>query len=245
MELTTRSLRPAALTAAFGLFATLAISTGSASAIEAGSLTVTGPTTGVVGSPTVLTATGHVPSDASLARYVYVYAIPASVASTCPTSRTGALQLSDATDAMGGESVAFIAVEGDFSVPVAYVPEAAGSFILCGYLSEMVYDDAYAQHNMTVSGGTTPQPLPAGQAPQNLSRPGLSQKGGKMVCSRGGWQGADSYRFGWKVGRKSLSSSKSKLKVTKSVRGKKVRCSVTAKNAYGSAKAFSAARKAR
>ena len=31
---------------------------------------------------------------------------------------------------------------GDFSVPVAYVPEAAGSFILCGYLSEMVYDDA-------------------------------------------------------------------------------------------------------
>lgn len=111
MELTTRSLRPAALTAAFGLFATLAISTGSASAIEAGSLTVTGPTTGVVGSPTVLTATGHVPSDASLARYVYVYAIPASVASTCPTSRTGALQLSDATDAMGGESVAFIAVE--------------------------------------------------------------------------------------------------------------------------------------
>ena len=106
------------------------------------SLAVTGPTTGVVGSPTVLTATGHVPSDASLARYVYVYAIPASVASTCPTSRTGALQLSDATDAMGGESVAFIAVEGDFSVPVAYVPEAAGSFILCGYLSEMVYDDA-------------------------------------------------------------------------------------------------------
>ena len=179
MELTTRSLRPAALTAAFGLFATLAISTGSASAIEAGSLTVTGPTTGVVGSPTVLTATGHVPSDASLARYVYVYAIPASVASTCPTSRTGALQLSDATDAMGGESVAFIAVEGDFSVPVAYVPEAAGSFILCGYLSEMVYDDAYAQHNMTVSGGTTPQPLPAGQAPQNLSPPGFPKRAEK------------------------------------------------------------------
>ena len=97
---------------------------------------------------------------------------------------------------------------------------------------------------MTVSGGTTPQPLPCWPgAAEPLPR--AFPKGRKMVCSRGSWQGADSYRFGWKVGRKSLSSSKSKLKVTKSVRGKKVRCSVTAKNAYGSAKAFSAARKAR
>lgn len=203
-----------------------------ANAIEPGSLTLTGPTAVTIGAPAVMTATGHVPSDAYLPRYVYVYAIPTSVVASCPATHDSARQISYASSAQGGETTAFVGVEGDFSVPIAYTASQPGTFLLCGYLTELDVDDAMAQHVVTASGGTTNPP--ATSAPANTSRPKVVQRGSRLVCKRGTWTGASSYSYRWKVGRSFVrGATKPRLRVTRALRGKKVACSVKARNAAG------------
>ena len=211
-----------------------------AAALEPGTLSLTGPASVTVGSPAVMTAAGHVPSDAFLARYVYVYAIPTSVVSTCPAELTNALQLAEASSAQGGDSVAFVAVEGDFSVPIAYTAKQAGTFLLCGYLSEMSYVDARAQHVVTAAAGGS-STAPAASAPSNTQRPTVRQQGARLVCAKGSWSGSPtSYRYLWKVGsRVKAGATSRRLKVTASVRGRKVACGVTARNDAGSTTVFS------
>lgn len=232
--------RTAATLTALALAAAGVASTAPVAALEPGTLTLTGPTSVTVGSPAVMTAAGHVPSDAFLARYVYVYAIPTSVVSACPAELTNALQLAEASSGQGGDSVAFVAVEGDFSVPIAYTAKQAGTFLLCGYLSEMSYVDARAQHVVTAaaSGSST---APAAGAPTNDSRPTLRQHGARLVCSKGSWSGAPtSYRFRWKVnGRVKAGARSRRLEVTAAVRGRSVQCGVSARNDAGTTTVFS------
>lgn len=244
--------------AALGLTTTALTATAPAHALEPGTLSLTGPTTATVGTPAVMTASGHVPSDAFLARYVYVYSIPTSVVAACPATRTNALQLSEASSGQGGDTVAFVNVTGDFSVPIAYTATHAGTFLLCGYLSEMVYDDATAQHVVTAAGApapptppttpTTPTAptAPTATAPTSLERPRLVQRGRRMVCKRGSWTGAASYSFTWKVaGRTRKGDTKPKLTVTRAMKGKKVQCAVTGRNSVGSSTVLSRPRRAR
>ena len=208
---TSRTARAAALTvlgvAAAGV--TVAVP---AHALEPGALTFAGPTTATVGVPAVMTATGHVPSGTFLERYVYVYSIPTSVVTTCPATHTGALQLSGASSGQGGDTVAFVNVAGDFSVPIAYTATQAGTFLLCAYLSEMSIVDAAAQHVVTASGATGGRggtggtggtggagggsTTPGATAPLNTGRPKVVQRGNRMVCKRGTWSGAASYSYG-------------------------------------------------
>ncbi|QBX55602.1 hypothetical protein EXE58_09155 [Nocardioides seonyuensis] len=243
------------------LTATASTAASPASALEPGTLSLTGPTSATVGSPAVMTASGHVPSDAYLERYVYVYSIPTSVVSACPAARTNALQLSSASSGQGGDTVAFVNVTGDFSVPIAYTPSHAGTFLLCGYLSEMVYDDATAQHVVTAVGAPAPpsppappapaptSPPPAGAAataPSSDTRPRVVQRGNRLVCKRGTWTDATSYSFRWKVGgRTHKGATSTRLRVTRAIRGRKVQCAVTGRNAVGSSTVLSRPLRAR
>jgi hypothetical protein len=225
---------PIAATLAVGLAAV------AASPAAAQSLSLTGPSAGAVGAPSVLQATGTVPADAFLTRYINVYAIPASVVGTCPADFQNAMQLGYATAAQGGDTVALaVPVEGSFSIPVAYTPAAAGRFILCGYLHELAVTEAMSQHAIDVSGGGGVTPGAA--MPANTSKPKVKRSGRKLVCTRGAWSGSPtSYAYQWRVkGERRNGATKRTLRVTRKLKGKKVSCGVTATNAAGSVTALS------
>lgn len=246
-RLVTASLATLAL-AAGGLGAT---ATPAGAAEDPASLTLTGPVAATLGAPAVMTASGHVPVDAFLERYVYVYAVPTSVVSACPAARTNALQLADASSGLGGHSVAFVNVVGDFSVPIAWTPTHTGTFLLCGYLSDMVTDEARAQHVVSASGGAsapapTSPPPSATALPGNTTRPSVVQRGRRLVCKRGAWTAATSYSYRWKLGGKYRAGATTKrLALTRSMRGKKVQCAVTARSSAGSRTVLSRARRVR
>jgi hypothetical protein len=239
-----RPLATAVATTAVSLVAaTLA---GPGLAAEPGhSLTLTGPSTAQVGAPSTLQASGTVPDGVLLNRYVNVYAIPAGVTSACPAEFTNAMQLAYASSSQGGDTVAnHVQVDGTFSVPIAYAPRAAGTFLLCGYLHEGVETMAAAPAlRVTVPGSGGP----AAAAPVSTSKPTLVRKAAKLSCRKGAWSGRPtSYAYQWRVnGKKAAGATKRTLPVTRALDGKRVKCGVTARNAAGAATAFSRALRVR
>lgn len=222
------------------------------------SLALTGPAAAGIGTPSTMTATGTVPADVFLNRYVNVYAIPQSVLASCPADYTAGMNAAYGSSSAGGTTVAnHVQVEGGFSVPIVWTPTHAGTFLLCGYLHEGVETMAYAQHVMSVSGAATPPAPPTpgtpgtpgtGQsAPDMLTATGLKRKGARLVCTRGTWSGSPtSYSWVWKVdGKRKAKATSSKLRVTRALRGSKVRCGVVATNAAGSTTGLSRTLKVR
>jgi hypothetical protein len=210
---------------------------GPAAAQEGHSLSLTGPPTAETGKTTVIQAQGTVPADVMLNRYLNVYAIPAEVVSTCPPTFQNAMQLAYASSAEGGDTVALsVPAEGNFSIPVAYTPHHAGVFVLCGYVHEGVETMAMAQHDISVAGGPS-----GGAKPENIRRPAIKRSGSRLVCSRGKWSGdPTSYAFHWRVdGKRKAGATGRKLRVTRGLRGKRVRCGVKAANGAGSTTALS------
>lgn len=207
-----------------------------ANAVDGHTLTLAGPGTAVVGQVTTIKASGIVPDDVFLNRYLNVYAIPTSVVSACPATFQNAIQLADASSSAGGDSVAiFVPVEGSFEVPVAYTPRATGPFLLCGYVHEGVETMAADSHQVKVS--------KAGAAgkPVNVTSPKVKRQGGTLVCVRGSWSGRPTrYAYHWRVnGKKKPGATARKLAVTAKLKGKQVQCGVTAVNAAGATRALS------
>lgn len=203
------------------------------------SLSLTGPNSAATGQAVTMQATGTVPSSAFLNRYLNVYALPSSVVSSCPATYQSALQIKDNTTSQGGETVALsVPAEGNFSIPVAWTPRYTGTFLLCGYLHEQVGTDASATHVMTISGsaggGTVSKPA-------NVVKPKVKDKGTRLVCTRGSWIGDPTrYRYQWRVdGVRKAGATERTLRISSKIRGKAVRCGVTAANAAGSTLALS------
>lgn len=197
------------------------------------SLDLSGPTTATVGRPLLLTASGH-ESHEWLNMYVDAYAIPASLVSSCPGSHDGALQLAQAGDAQGGEKFAYVVpAEGSFSIPLAYTARRSGRFLLCAYLNDLSWDGAMAQHVVTVGDALRP--------PRNVVKPRLVRKAARLVCKRGTWANRPrSFAYRWFVGdRRKVGAADATLRVTRALRGKRVQCVVTARNAAGSGRASS------
>ncbi|WP_217914644.1 hypothetical protein [Miltoncostaea marina] len=220
-------LRPGALALAV-LAATAAPAVGQAGH----SLTLAGPPTAVVGAPSVLTASGVVPDDVFLNRYLNVYAIPTGVVAACPATFGNALQLSYAAAAQGGDTVALaVQASGAFTIPVAYTPRVPGRFILCGYLHEGVETMASASLTVAVAG--------AAVTPRALGKPAITRRGRTLVCARGRWAGAPTrFTYRWRIaGRRAVAGRT--LKVSRAISGRSVRCAVTASNAAGRAIALS------
>ncbi|MPZ15810.1 MAG: hypothetical protein GEU73_15540 [Chloroflexi bacterium] len=82
-----------------------------------------------------------------------------------------------------------------------------------------------------------------GGAPANTKKPVVKRSGKKLVCKKGRWTNdpAD-YAYDWLVNGKPKDGAYARtLRVTKKLKGRKVRCQVTASNAAGVATALSKA----
>jgi hypothetical protein len=216
------------------------------------SLSLSGPTTATVGQPSVLQATGTVSDDPSvfLARYINAYALPTSVVATCPATYQNALQIKDSTFGQGGQTVALsVPVSGGFSIPIAFTSATDGRFLICGYLHEGVGTDAMASHQVTVAAAAPAGGGPAttrAARPSSRAKPKLTRSGRTLACSRGRWSGAPvSYAYHWTVdGKRKAGARRRTLRITRSLRGHRIRCGVTATNAAGSRTALSGALRA-
>jgi hypothetical protein len=223
---------------ATALLAGAAMGAGAAQAVaQTGhAVTLSGPVATKVGQPAVYQATGTVASDAFLARYINAYAIPVSVTSECPGTYQGAIQVAYASAGLGGASVALaVPAEGSFSVPIVYTPEKAGRFLLCAYLNDAGETDAVASVAVDVSGAASVGDS-VDQRPSSLSAPVLRRSGGRLICSRGTWSaGPTGFRYRWRAdGRRIRDATGRTLRITSRLRGRVVRCTVTATNARGS-----------
>jgi hypothetical protein len=216
------------------------------------SLALSGPPTATVGQPSVLQATGTVSDDPSvyLGRYINAYALPTSVVPSCPATYQNALQIKDSTTGQGGQTVALsVPVSGSFSIPLAFTATAAGPFLICAYLHEGVGTDAMASLPVDVAAapaGGGPAGTPAAPArPSSVAKPKLTRSGRKLVCGRGTWSDAPtSYAYRWTVdGRRKAGAVRRTLRITRKLRGHRIRCEVTATNAAGSTTAFSRSRR--
>lgn len=224
------------LTAAATAALLVGLTTSPAGAQGGHSLALTGPTAAGKDRAITLQASGVVPSDVFLNRYLNVYALPASVVSACPSTYQGALQIKDNTTSQGGETVALaVPVEGRFSTPVAWTPRFPGRFLLCGYVHDLVETWATATHAVATGaagGGAKPKPL---QAPR------VTRSGRTLICSPGRWSQAPArYAYHWRVDGKRLAGVNSRtLRITRALTDRSVRCGVTAANAAGRTTALS------
>jgi hypothetical protein len=237
----------------------LALGVAAGPAFGAGyTLNLSGPPSATVGQPVIIQATGSNPADDFFSSWLDVSAIPASVVSTCPAGYFNAMQLAETT---GGEQISTALREdvdgaGNFSLPLGFTPSKAGRFLICGYTNDGATSTrATSSMLMDVEGGGGPAGAqgPAQGGPQagspglakpsNTGKPRLTRAGGKLVCRPGTWANTPSgYSYGWLVnGRRKTGATGSKLRVTRSLRGRKVKCRVTASNGAGTASAVSRA----
>jgi hypothetical protein len=157
---------------AFGAPATPAVAQGGYT------LHLTAESEAVVGKPMIIRATGTIPppGDIPIPYWFSLDAIPTTVTSTCPRDRWQGVQFAEAT---GGTVVVLTQREvpdaaGNFTVPVAVTPSAAGSVLLCAYTDDgltntlagasLVLDIAAASStggdSRSTRGGDRPRPIP-------------------------------------------------------------------------------------
>ena len=93
----------------------------------------------VVGRPLIIHATGTMPpEDVGFPYWFSLDAIPPEVTTTCPPDRWEGAQFANSA---GGSIVVLSQSEkpdaaGNFTIPVAVTPSAAGSVLLCGYTDD-------------------------------------------------------------------------------------------------------------
>jgi hypothetical protein len=231
---------PLSLAAVTGL---IALGGAAAPAVAgADTLNLSGPSTAAVGQPVLfkLTGTAAPPSDWVSMSWLEVVAIPASAMSSCPPS---AQEGSQVAPGVGG-AILTIAQRlnkdeaGNFSNQVGATPTAPGVLLICGYTAnEVGYTLSRASGRLTIKGGGSSA---QGAKPKNLKRPRVKRSGKRLTCGRGKWSNASKYSYRWLVKGKKRASGRS-FRVTRKVRGRTVRCSVTASNAAGTTTAVSRA----
>jgi hypothetical protein len=104
-------------------------------------LSLSVPSTPVVGTPMILKATGTIPlpapGDFALPYWLSLDALPTTLTSTCPTDRWVGAQFAE----QYGSIVVSAELEkpdaaGNFSIPVAVTPSAPGSVLVCAYTDD-------------------------------------------------------------------------------------------------------------
>jgi hypothetical protein len=199
------------------------------------------PSSGTAGKVLAVTASGSDPTDAG-ALYLEIDAIPASLATSCPTGYLNGSQL--ASSSSSGALIAFDQPEdfdasGNFSNVNGYTPGSAGQFLLCGYTDDGAGDTlAIASMNVTITAATPPVLKPV-----NTAKPRVTRKGDTLSCSAGHWKNAPlKYSYRWLVARKLKRGAHGRtLGSAHTLHGRVVRCSVTASDSAGATTATSAA----
>jgi hypothetical protein len=196
-------------------------------------LTLSAPPGAAVGKPMLIQADGNNPPPAIYPYRVYleVYWMPAAVVPACPSTSGTAWQLAVT---VGGYYLSTgqqepVDENGHFTVPVGFTPAKPGRTLVCGYSTDAVGNN-YAMASLTID---------VGGGVRNLGRPRVIRAGSVLTCSRGRWKGGvQSYSYRWLVDGRPRSNAR-RLRVTGSLRGHRVTCSVTVDGAAGSATATS------
>ncbi len=229
---------------------TLAIASTSALAATSYSLALSAPPSGTVGTAIAITASGTDVVGPYNSAYLDLDAIPTTLTSTCPADYSNADQL--ASTAPGGAWIAGSEVEsydpsGNFSNTNAWTPTVPGTFLLCGYTNDALTHTLSTASTTIIIATTTPTvtPPPASttKPPANTARPRVTRAGATLRCRVGAWtNGPVSYGYRWLVaGKVKKGANGATLRRTRKLRGRRVRCTVTASNSAGSASATSAA----
>ena len=124
---------------------------------------------------------------------------------------------------------------GNFSVPVGINPYAAGQALICAYTHDgATVTLAIASLLLTVWPKES-----AGQRPASIEPPRITRAHGSLTCTSGQWSnGPTRYTYAWFTGGR-LVGRGSRLAVSTALRGRTVRCRVTASNGAGSRTATS------
>jgi hypothetical protein len=136
-----------------------------------------------------------------------------------------------------------------FSVPFKAVFTNPGPVLLCAYSTWITDTAASAVLTVNVtsptsSGTPTPPPnqgsAPSVAKPLNTALPRVTRQHNKLSCSKGAWSNSPaSFSFRWLTGHHQLPGTKPSLAVSRSLRGRQVRCSVIARNGAGTTTAVS------
>jgi hypothetical protein len=133
-----------------------------------------------------------------------------------------------------------------FSVPFKAVFNKPGPVLLCAYSTWITDTAASATLTVNVASPAPTVVTPVNQAPTvltpvNQAPPRVSQVHHKLRCSPGSWSNSPaSFSFRWlSRGRPVPGAKHAQLTVSRSLRGRQVRCSVSAANSAGSATALS------
>jgi hypothetical protein len=201
-------------------------------------LTLSGPPTTTVGQSTVFHADGMNPPPSAypFPSWLDISVIPITATSICPASESDAATLAPAT---GGGNMALALPEhadaiGHFTAVAGFTPIGPGTGLICAY----TYDDAdntLAVASLTLQIRPKAIPPPPTAAPKNLDVPRLTRTHSVISCSRGRWAGAvNRYAYRWLVGgRVKRGASASRLRRDRGLRGRLVKCAVTATGPSG------------
>jgi hypothetical protein len=242
----------------------LALGGASPAMADSYSINLSGPASVVVGQPVLIQASGVNPPPDQYwsASWIDVVAIPGRNISACPPSAQDGLQVAPQ---LGG-AILDIALRpnldetGSYTNQIGLTPIAPGALLICAYEDDgagLTLSRASFTLNIEAASSPAPAPVSGGPAPsagggpssalaakpQNTKRPRVSRSGKKLTCNPGTWSnGATGYSYRWLVdGKQKKGATSSKLGLTRKVRGRDVKCGVTASNAAGATSATSKA----
>lgn len=191
------------------------------------SLNLSGPSTALVGQPVVYRVTGTAapPAEYWDQSWIDVSALPARIVPACPPNAGSATQL--ATRA--GGALLTIAMRpnkdaaGNFTNQVGLTAIAPGTVLICAYTANGVGATlSLASLTLTVRDGAR-------------DRPRVTRTGKRLVCRPGSRSsGARRRSYRWVVdGRRVRGASGRTLTLTARMRGRTIRCQVTASSSDG------------
>lgn len=232
----------------------------SAAAARQSTLTLTQQGDAVAGRITTIVASGANADPESGSYYLSIYAKDQRVDPTCAPTQDGESQtfmnnVFEPATAGAYDSLATGLLEsygpGSFNIEIKKAFSTAGPRLLCAYSTFIAETSAVTQMvvNVAPAGGAVTPPAPAvpprvdptpagdtatGAKPAVTKKPRVVRKGRRLSCSRGSWTNAAAYRYAWVVNGKARKGARRRtLTVSRSLRGRTVRCRVTAYNDYG------------
>jgi hypothetical protein len=206
-------------------------------------LTLSGPSTTTVGQPTVfhIDGTNPPPSAYPFPSWLDVAVIPRTATPTCPLDDAQATELAPAT---GGGNIAFAVpehadVNGNFTAVAGFTPIGPGTALVCAYTNDGSANTlAIASLTLEIR-PAAPATVPSSPNPSarltNLAPPRLTRSHGFLNCGPGHWSGTVShYAYRWYVGGRLKSNvTANRLHLTGALRGRVLKCAVTATGPSG------------
>jgi hypothetical protein len=203
----------------------------------------------VAGQAVNFTASGTLnPADTMFGFDVYIFAKDPDLDPTCAAD----LETEEATAMNSGGNEAWVSPTGfqvgtgsSFNQPFKFTFSGSGPYLLCGYVQSDFSTVAAGELRGVVTAapstnppGPTPPtqpPQPTAAAPSLVRAPRITRTRHVLVCHGGRWSNSPtrlSYRW-YRKGRARSIASRRALVERRSLKGRHVRCRVTARNTAG------------